>query len=139
MRTNIPESLLKKQEAQRENTMKVVEEAIKEIKLEGGVVTKKKLQELTGLSSATFSKEHVLYVLKQYKVCQFKDVKTVKKDSTGVDMKEYRLLKRISYLENEINKRDKKIESLSKQIKELTFENEKLLGELYKHFTGVSE
>ena len=67
------------QELMRKNTLSVIQNAIDELNILHEEVTKSKLMEMTGLSSATFSKEHVKALLKENKVCQFKDVRSVER------------------------------------------------------------
>jgi hypothetical protein len=60
------------QQQLRKSTLEKIQDAIDEINADGAIVTKKKLIELTGLSNATFSKEHVKSILKSNKVCAYK-------------------------------------------------------------------
>lgn len=97
----IPNALKDKQEEQKCITKRKVQEAIDIILKEEGVVTKKKLLELTGLSPATFSKPHVKEVLKINKVCQFKTKNTIKKSHD--EMVAEQLYLKITKLEKEKN------------------------------------
>ena len=61
---DIPENLKRKQEERRKETIDRIDKAIDTILSENGIVTKKKLIDITGFSNATFSKEHVKELLK---------------------------------------------------------------------------
>lgn len=104
----IPESLKLKQDNQRNKTIEKVQNAIDLIREEGGIVTKKRLIEITGLAATTFSKQHVKEVLEINKVCQFSKNKEIKK----VDAKDERLIKQNKKLKEELlvlnNKLDEK-------------------------------
>lgn len=65
----LPEQLKLQQEQRRAATLEAIQNAIALIKEEGGIVTKKKLIEITGLSNSTFSKQHVKELLEINKVC----------------------------------------------------------------------
>ncbi|MED0666065.1 DUF6262 family protein [Bacillus badius] len=96
---DIPTSLKELQMAKRVETANKVQEAIEDIQNDNGIVTKKKLIELTGLSNSTFSKEHVLEVLKANKVCQFKVAK--KKETANKIVVTDQLYRKIEKLEQE--------------------------------------
>lgn len=61
----------KSYEERRKQTLETVQKAIDELKNEGQKVTKKALMEKTGLSTGTFSKDHVKALLKANRVCQY--------------------------------------------------------------------
>lgn len=100
-RRDIPVNLKELQKAKRIATINKIQEAIDDIKHDGGVVTKKRLIDLTNLSSATFSKSHVLEVLKANEVCQFKN--TIKKEGNIKEEHIEQLAKKIKKLEREKN------------------------------------
>lgn len=58
-------------DARKEETLKKVQSAIDQIQANGEKVTKKRLAEVSGLSSGTFSKKHVKELLKENQVCQY--------------------------------------------------------------------
>lgn len=58
-------------DARKEETLKKVQSAIDQLQANGEKVTKKRLAEVSGLSSGTFSKEHVKELLKENQVCQY--------------------------------------------------------------------
>lgn len=98
-------------------TVKKVEDAIDDIKKDGGIVTKKKLIALTELSNSTFSKPHVVAVLKEKKVCQFKP-KREKENENKEEQIIKELYKKIQKLENENRMLKSKL-----QDKEITVTN----------------
>ena len=116
----------------KKNTCDKVKRAIKEIKSQGRIVTKKELQELTHLSAPTFSKEYVKEILKQEKVCQFREIQHV--DPEKNDLKTVELLSRelkqtknqkkdlelrCEYLENLVEKLQKKTDEQDEDLKRL--------------------
>jgi len=119
----------------RVETQTIVEKAINDLKAEGFLVTTKLLIERTGLSRSTFSKDHVLEVLKRNKVCRFKNTKTV----NDMDAKNYilRMEKENEKLKHEINKIQSDLDTqirknlkLEKIIAEKEDECKTLRGEL---------
>lgn len=67
------ENMKKMYEKKRANTITKIQEAIDEIKEDHRIVTKKELMDLTGLSSGTFSQDHVKELLKSNEVCQYRN------------------------------------------------------------------
>lgn len=65
MNKKLPETLIKQQEEARQKTLKTIKNAIDTLKLEGAIVSKKVLIELTGYSASTFSKPHVKELLEK--------------------------------------------------------------------------
>lgn len=58
-------------DARKQETLKKVQSAIDQLKASGEKITKKKLAEVSGLSSGTFSKDHVKALLAENQVCQY--------------------------------------------------------------------
>lgn len=71
------ENMRKMYEAKKEATLSRIQEAIDIIKEDNRIVTKKELMSLTGLSSGTFSQEHVKVLLRENQVCQYRPVARV--------------------------------------------------------------
>lgn len=69
---DISVNLKELQSIKRKETLSKIQKAINEIQEDNDVVTKKKLLEITGLSSATFSKPHVLALLKKIRYANLK-------------------------------------------------------------------
>lgn len=113
---SIPDNLKKVQDEKRKETLKIITDAIDEIQFDNGVVTKKRLMEITELSNATFSKPHVKELLKEKKVCQFRDV--IKLDDTDNNANAIELKK----LQNENEKLKEIIESKDLVIEQKTNE-----------------
>ena len=117
---NIPSKLKEKQEQARLDTINKVQEAIDDIRQEGGIVTRKLLLEKTGLSNSTFSKPHVKDVLEANKVCQFASKKKVL--STTKEDVVKNLYKEIEKLKKENNVLISKLQD--KEIKSNTYKQD---------------
>lgn len=99
MRKKLNDGLRQKQEELRQETLEKVEEAIDDLQNEGYEITTKLLLERTGLSRSTFSKPHVVQLLKEKRVGRFKSVKKLPdEDLIQVNAN---LQKEIKKLENE--------------------------------------
>lgn len=107
MKRELNSKLREKQEKEREESKAKVLIAIEELKNEGFEVSTKLLIERTGLSRSTFSKDHIIDVLRQEKVCRFKNGMILK----DKDSKQYLL-------------------EVEKRIRELEVENQKLKKDL---------
>ena len=134
MKRELPNALKERQEKQRNESIKRVNEAIKELKEEGQRVTIKLLVDRTGLSRATLSKSHIEEVLKKNRVCKFERRMCVEHSST-IDINELEL--EISNLQSKLEKSNKelaKVKNRNNKLKlenyELKEKNKKLLGEL---------
>lgn len=141
---NIPLKLKEKQEQAKLKTLNIIQDAINDIKEDGGIVTKKRLIELTGLSSATFSKPHVKELLKVNAVCQFKNRKELEQDSDNIIIDQ--LYKTIDKLKNEnnllltkLNNKDITISKLKKDYSELQENYERILGKIHIIITKIDE
>ncbi|MGH4121732.1 MAG: hypothetical protein ACREV6_02145 [Clostridium sp.] len=91
------------------NTINKVREAIIILQEERSVITPKKLMEITGFCGATFCSDHVEELLKEYKVCKYKDSRRISDDNPKSYLKnlekEYdRLVKDNGKLSNELSK-----------------------------------
>jgi chromosome segregation ATPase len=76
----ISENMKKMYEEKRAATIIKIQEAIDEIKEDRRIVTKKELMDLTGLSSGTFSQDHVKELLKSNEVCQYRNRRKVRSE-----------------------------------------------------------
>lgn len=141
---NIPENLKEKQEKQKLDTINKIQNSIDIIQEEGGIVTKKKLIEMTGLSNATFSKPHVKDVLKANKVCQFKNTKQVIKNNDKALTEQLYL--KISKLERENNLLNSKLQDkeiiiskIKNDYEELKKDYEVILGKIHFILRKIDE
>lgn len=107
------EGLKKVYAEKRERTTNLIIEAIESIQKSGKEVRRKDLIEMTGLSSGTFSQDYVKEILKEYKVCQYKNLKTIE------EKREMSLVEENSKIINENNK-------LSSQVQTLSIDNDRL-------------
>lgn len=133
---DIPKSLKDLQSSKRLTTVKKVQDAINDITEDGGVVTKKRLIELTGLSNSTFSKPHVISVLKANEVCQFKKSKI--KETAAENLVISRLYKEIEQLQNDkqllqakLQDKDIAITKIKKEHQELGDNYAMILGKIH--------
>jgi hypothetical protein len=75
MISKTPSDNMKKMYSEKRNsTIKSIQDAIDDIKEDNRIVTKKELMTLTDISSGTFSQEYVKELLKENRVCQFREV-----------------------------------------------------------------
>ena len=78
MITKKPSDNMKKMYAAKRNlTLSKIQEAIDDIHEDNRIVTKKELMEITGLSSGTLSQDYVKKLLRENKVCQFREKRVV--------------------------------------------------------------
>lgn len=129
------DGLRKRQEFLREKTNEKVEKAIKELLEEGFEVSTKLLMERTGLSRPVFGKEHVLEILKRYRVCRYKEIKKVSKNSdknyaSDLERQVRELSRDLSKARELIDKYNKRNIRLELEIHDLKETNELLRGEL---------
>lgn len=82
------ENMRKMYEAKRVTTLGRIQEAIDTIKEDNRIVTKKELMSLTGLSSGTFSQEHVKELLRKNEVCQYRRVSKVPENQNATTSKD---------------------------------------------------
>lgn len=133
------DGLKKRQELLREKTNEKVEKAIKELLEEGFEVSTKLLIERTGLSRPVFGKKHVLEILKRYRVCRYKEIKKVSKNSDKNYVSD--LERQIRELDRELKKAKEIIDKCRKkniklelEIHDLKETNELLRGELKSNY-----
>ena len=133
---DIPVNLKELQNAKRQKTLSKIQEAIDEIQEDNDIVNKKKLLELTGLSSATFSKPHVLQLLKQNKVCQYKNTLKIQpnfkiNESEQLQKKIIKLEKENTLLLSKLQDKDIKVSIVKSDYKKLENDYELILGKLH--------
>lgn len=121
----------------REATLKKIQDAIDEIHDDRRIVTKKELITITGISSGTFSQEHVKDLLEQNKVCQFRDKKKINiektkqlQDSNIVELNKenQRLLSKIQDFELSLEYSNNKNIKLIEKYEKLEYEHRLLKG-----------
>lgn len=124
--------------ARKADTLKRISDVIDEMEEMGEKVTKKALIERTGLSSGTFSKPHVIELLKERHVCQFASkAEEIKENSIQQTLKDHsKAMKRIEVLEHRIDnleearvKDKERRQALEAKNKELEERNAYLRGE----------
>ncbi len=140
----IPNTLKEKQEKNRIETITKVQNAIDDIKQDGGIVTRKLLLEKTGLSNSTFSKSHVKDVLEANRVCQFATKKKVlnvtKEDVTKNLYKEIDKLKRENnILTSKLQDKEIKAKSYKQDYIDLSNDYAMLLNKLHLVMKKVDE
>ena len=140
----IPNTLKEKQEKNRMETINKVQEAIDDIKQDGGIVTRKLLLEKTGLSNSTFSKPHVKDVLEANRVCQFatkkKVLSTSKEDVTKNLYKEIEKLKRENnILTSKLQDKEIKAKAYKQDYVNLSNDYAMLLSKLHLVMKKVDE
>ncbi len=140
----IPNTLKEKQEKNRLETINKVQEAIDDIKQDGGIVTRKLLLEKTGLSNSTFSKPHVKDVLEANRVCQFatkkKVLSTSKEDVTKNLYKEIEKLKRENnILTSKLQDKEIKAKAYKQDYVNLSNDYAMLLSKLHLVMKKVDE
>ena len=128
------EGMKKMYREKREKTCQKVRDAIDTIEKFGRRVTKKEIMEITGLSSATLSKEYVKEIFRERGVCQFRKFKTVQNpdgEARTVELllKENKELKRDKKnLEDLTEYYEKKFQKLDTGYAEATEELKRLKG-----------
>lgn len=122
----LPESLKKRQELQRQRTINKVLHAINDLEREGYKIRVKDLIECTGLARSTFSKAHVRRVLIDKKIVKGKDG-----DETSVRVKTNKKT-RIGNLKVQLEKKEAYVERLLEENRELKHECEILRGKVFQ-------
>ena len=117
MLTKKPSDNMKKMyEAKRKETSQKIIAAIKELQSDGGVVTRKKIIDMTGVSSGTLSQEYIKDIFREYQVLQFaKEVSTSKKD-TNRDASIDSLSAEIGALKSKLQDYEQALELKQKQL-----------------------
>ena len=108
----------------REKTLASIEAAIKEMKDDGELVTKKLIMERAGVSSGTLSKPYVIGLLKKEKVCQFQGL------AAPVNKEERNVFKELSVVAKENSRLKNRIEALTITISTLQDQKAKVSEEL---------
>lgn len=133
---NISANLKELQNTKRQETLEKIQNAINEIQEDDDIVTKKKLLELTSLSSATFSKPHVLELLKRNKVCQFRETVKIEKSNKTSEVEQLQkiimnLEKKNTLLLSKLQDKDIKIDLLKEKNEKLESDYSMILGKLH--------
>lgn len=115
----LPNEIRDFQEKSKTTTIDKVQTAIADLQAEGFIVTRKLLLERTGLSNSVLSKQHIKDVLKENRVCQYAVKKKIKTEGNADILLE-------------LNKSNKKIESLEEKVKDLENKLNKEKVEYYK-------
>ena len=121
MARSLPDKLKEKQQQQKRDTVKKIEEAIEMLKDLGyGSITIANLMKETGLSRSIFSKPHVEEVLKKHKIGKYKEVKTLVIEKQNKYTKEYvdSLEKQLSNANIKINRLESELASTTSKLKE---------------------
>ena len=106
--------------AKREKTLALIQGAIDEIEEDHRIVTKKELMALTGLSSGTFSQQHVKELLAKNRVCQFRPLaKVSQKGITRLSRELQRAQSRLQDLDIALDKSRKQSRKLKEENAEL--------------------
>ena len=114
--------------AKREKTL-----AIDEIQEDHRIVTKKELMALTGLSSGTFSQQHVKELLAKNRVCQFKPTGKVSQEGRrelNKDAEITRLSRELQRAQSRLQDLDIALDKSRKQSRKLKEENAELQRQL---------
>ena len=135
---DISDALRKKQDEARQNTISMVNKAIKELRDEGYLISIKLLAERTGLSRSVFRKEHIQQILKECKIGIYAERKTLfhSTDQPYVHMKNIRkeldkANNKIERLQVELNDKKLLINDLKSSLEEKNNECELLRGEIF--------
>lgn len=114
----LPKQLTEKQELLRQQSINKVLRAIEELKAEGRSVTITALVEFTGLSRSVFSKEHIRELLVDY-------------GYFGIKTQERKKITKKEKLADIVAEKDRKIQELRAEKKELERECELLRGKIF--------
>ena len=119
--------------AKREKTQALIQGAIDEIEEDHRIVTKKELMALTGLSSGTFSQQHVKELLAKNRVCQFKPTGKVSQEGRrelNKDAEITRLSRELQRAQSRLQDLDIALDKSRKQSRKLKEENAELQQQL---------
>lgn len=123
------ENMRKMYAAKREETLARIQEAIDAIQEDHRIVTKKELMALTGLSSGTFSQEHVKRLLEQNRVCQYRPTGKVgeaDRRDLNKDAEITRLTKELQRTRSQLQDLGISLDKSRKQVKKLKAEKSEL-------------
>lgn len=121
MPRSVPNKLKEKQDKQRKDTIKKIEEAIEMLKDLGyHSITVSNLVTETGYARSTFSKPHVEEVLKKHKIGKFREVKTLVIEQKNKYTREHvaSLERQLSNANIKINKLESELSSKNAKLKE---------------------
>lgn len=127
------ENMQKMYAAKREKTLALIQGAIDEIEEDHRIVTKKELMALTGLSSGTFSQQHVKELLAKNQVCQFRPLAKVSQKGDlelNKDAEITRLSKELQRAQSRLQDLDISLDKSRKQARQLREENAELRQQL---------
>ena len=116
-----------------EKTLALIQGAIDEIEEDHRIVTKKELMALTGLSSGTFSQQHVKELLAKNRVCQFKPTGKVSQEGRrelNKDAEITRLSRELQRAQSRLQDLDIALDKSRKQSRKLKEENAELQQQL---------
>ena len=119
--------------AKREKTLALIQEAIDEIQEDHRIVTKKELMALTGLSSGTFSQQHVKELLARNQVCQYRPLAKVSQKGSlelNKDAEITRLSRELQRAQSRLQDLDIALDKSRKQSRKLKEENAELQQQL---------
>lgn len=119
--------------AKREKTLALIQGAIDEIQEDHRIVTKKELMALTGLSSGTFSQQHVKELLAKNQVCQYRPTGKVSQEDRrelNKDAEITRLSKELQRAQSRLQDLDISLDKSRKQARKLKEENAELQQQL---------
>lgn len=119
--------------AKREKTLALIQGAIDEIEEDHRIVTKKELMALTGLSSGTFSQQHVKELLAKNRVCQFKPTGKLSQEGRrelNKDAEITRLSRELQRAQSRLQDLDIALDKSRKQSRKLKEENAELQRQL---------
>lgn len=119
--------------AKKEKTLALVQGAIDEIQEDHRIVTKKELMALTGLSSGTFSQQHVKELLAKNQVCQFKPTGKVSQEGgreLNKDAEITRLSRELQRAQSRLQDLDIALDKSRRQSRKLKEENAELEQQL---------
>ena len=115
--------------SKREMTLSRIQEAIDAIQEDHRIVTKKELMALTGLSSGTFSQEHVKELLAKNQVCQYRPTgkaSTADRREQNKDDEIVRLNKELQKTRSRMQDLDIVLDKTKKRLQKLEAEKEEL-------------
>lgn len=127
------ENMQKMYAAKREKTLALIQGAIDEIEEDHRIVTKKELMALTGLSSGTFSQQHVKELLAKNQVCQFRPLAKARQENKrelNKDAEITRLSKELQRAQSRLQDLDISLDKSRKQARQLREENAELRQQL---------
>lgn len=127
------ENMQKMYAAKREKTLALIQRAIDEIEEDHRIVTKKELMALTGLSSGTFSQQHVKELLAKNQVCQFRPLAKVSQKGNlelNKDAEITRLSRELQRAQSRLQDLDISLDKSRKQSRKLKEENAELQRQL---------